>query len=114
MTWKPITLEALNDMICSDVVELSKDKLSLWNKIKVSPVKWQLDPWGNEGGGFWVVGIIGNQCLYYNDIEAGFNWGAYKEFGKIEEYFCDQDDINIAVCKLLNPNMPRCGPPETK
>jgi len=64
-----------------------------WNRIKVTPTKWQLPPWGDDGGGFWVVALIGQECIYYNDIEEGFNTSYYQVFGHIKDYYCEQFDL---------------------
>ena len=65
----------------------------LWGRIKVNPRKWQLPPWGDAGGGFWVVAVVGQQCVYYNDIEGGFNDSPYSLWGHIGEYGCNQTDL---------------------
>lgn len=64
-----------------------------WDKIKIPPQKWQHSPWGDLGGGFWVVALIGRTCVYYNDIEDGFNSSEYERFGYIKDYFCGQLDL---------------------
>jgi hypothetical protein len=89
----------------------------MWEQIKVDPKKWVQHPWGDAGGGFWVAAVIGNQCLFYNDIEEGWNWSDYDAYGEIRDYWCNQDELEIAVQHLLNrvgPEefpIPRCGPP---
>ncbi|MHB0938131.1 MAG: hypothetical protein ACYDCO_24220 [Armatimonadota bacterium] len=89
----------------------------LWELIRIDPEKWQLHPWGDEGGGFWVVAIIGNYCQYYNDIEHGFNWSQYQEHGLISDYWCSQDDLEYGVQSLINAIQglgfsAQAGPPE--
>jgi len=89
----------------------------LWEVIKVMPHKWTQDPWGNEGEGFWVVAIIGGSVLWYNDIEDGFNISSYKTMGTIQEYWCNQDDLEHSVQQVLNliesSSVPyKCGPPQ--
>jgi hypothetical protein len=101
MTWNPISLDELRQNILNEENDLNGDVLFLWRKIKINPRKWHQDPWGNEGGGFWVVGVIGSMCLYYNDIEEGFNWSVFEEYGEIKEYRCEQDTIGFAMVKLF-------------
>jgi hypothetical protein len=31
----------------------------IWEVIKITPEKWQQRPYGDAGGGFWAVGLIG-------------------------------------------------------
>ena len=68
-----------------------------WSRIKISPEKWNLSPWGDEGGGFWVVAVMGQECVYFNDIEDGFNISQYKFFGRIDNYYCDQIELECCV-----------------
>lgn len=35
--------------------------------------------------------------LWFNDIEDGFNRSKYSDFGKIDEYWCNQDRLEIAI-----------------
>lgn len=73
----------------------------LWEAIRIQPEKWALHPWGDESGGFWVVGLIGNVVVWFNEIEDGFNRSLYRRHGVIDEYFCNQDELEIAIQQLL-------------
>jgi len=72
----------------------------LWEFVRVSPTKWQQHPWGDEGGGFWVVGLFGNRALWYNDIELGFNASSYDQFGTISDYVCNQEQPSAANLRM--------------
>ena len=74
----------------------------IWEIIKIHPVKWHQEPYGNEGGGFWVVALIGSTVIWFNDIEGGFNQSSFKKFGFIEEYFCNQDELEWQVQGVIN------------
>ena len=76
---------------------------ALWSCIRIRPTKWSLPPWGNEGGGFWVVAVIGQHCIWYNDIEEGFNLSRFDSFGQIGEYLCNQDDLMQCLLWHLRP-----------
>ncbi|MBV9850490.1 MAG: hypothetical protein JO250_12520 [Armatimonadetes bacterium] len=68
-----------------------------WDRIKIPPEKWQLPPLGDEGGGFWVVAVVGQKCVWYNDIEEGFNISRASQFGQISRYSCNQTDLLIII-----------------
>ena len=68
-----------------------------WNRIKTKSQKWILPPWSNKGEGFWMVAIIGQQCIYYNDIEDGFNVSKCSHFGHINNYYCNQDELLFCI-----------------
>lgn len=98
--WKPITLNELNSEIERTEADLPDEFQSFWKLVKINPVKWVEKEYGDHGGGFWVVAICENKVIYYNDIEDGFNISNYKIIGNIDEYWCNQDELNIAVKKL--------------
>jgi hypothetical protein len=80
---------------------MSPQVFRLWAAIKVPPAKWAEQTYGEVGGGFWVVAIIGNRVIWFNDIEDGFNCSSYVVVGKLAEYICNQDELEIAVQDVL-------------
>ena len=103
--WTSISIDNLRVLIRKRELELNDQQLKFWNQIKIEPEKWEEIEYGNEGGGFWVVAIFRSRVIYYNDIEEGFNISPYKTYGKIEEYWCSQDDLNWSVLLLMNTIM---------
>ena len=100
--WNPISLAELSEGIQVAITKMTKPEKRLWDLISITPSKWIQHPWGDEGGGFWVVAIWGNNCLYYNDIEEGYNTSGFKEYGTIEEYWCNQDELQWVILRILN------------
>ena len=97
MEWQPISEAAIWDKINDAYLRMNPIQGRLWDAIKIIPEKWQLHPYGDVGGGFWVVAIIGRRVLWFNDIEDGFNLSVYSRFGQIEQYWCNQDELEWAV-----------------
>lgn len=118
MEWTPFSEAELREEIEQGVAKMSAPQRWLWKAIKIPPQKWRLPPWGDRGGGFWVVAILGEAVLWYNDIEEGFNRSSYSEFGLIGEYWCNQDELQWTVQHLLDSvetgreSGARAGPPE--
>jgi len=102
MDWSPITEEEIWDRIIAAESRMTFAQMRLWEVIKIMPHKWLQEPWGNMGKGFWVVAIVGSSVLWFNDIEDGFNISTYKSFGRIEEYLCNQDELEHSVQQILN------------
>ena len=100
MAWQPRPLAVLEGDIGLSEYEMDDVTQRWWNMIKVPPTKWRCSPMGDLGGGFWVVGILGERCLYYNDIEAGYNWSSFHEVGTIDEYHSNQSSLNSAIASL--------------
>ncbi|MBK8815510.1 MAG: hypothetical protein IPN42_08410 [Methylococcaceae bacterium] len=102
MNWQPVSESELLDMLNHAENRMTIDQLRLWEIIKIEPEKWQQHPFGNEGDGFWVVGILGQLVIWFNDIEYGFNVSRYKQYGSIDQYWCNQDKLEWTVQSLLN------------
>ncbi|HNB22958.1 MAG TPA: hypothetical protein PKZ32_11085 [Candidatus Melainabacteria bacterium] len=96
--WKPLGRVELEDIIAVAECAMGQSTKLFWDRIKIPPAKWQLSPWGDEGEGFWVVALVGSHCVYFNDIEEGFNISQYKEFGQIQDYRCNQTDLHDCIC----------------
>ena len=62
---------------------MDADQLKLWEVIRFTPEKGSQHPFGDLGGGFWVVAILGGMVIWFNDIEDGFNRSNYKTYGTI-------------------------------
>ncbi len=97
MSWNPTTEENIWDLINCSYERMQPEQRRLWEMIKVIPAKWQQTPWGDRGGGFWVVAVVGSSVVWYNDIEHGFNCSSYSTLGKIEDYLCNQDHLEEVV-----------------
>lgn len=117
MAWKPLTEEGLWDLLNAAWLRMSIQEQRLWEAVRIHPMKWRQSPYGDLGGGFWAVGVIGEIVVWYNDIEDGFNCSRYPNYGEIGEYWCNQDGLDVAIRNLLGriehgydlgPNM---GPP---
>ncbi len=100
--WSPISEGELYDIIMEGENKLTGELWNFWQLIKIPPMKWTEKDYGEEGGGFWSVAICGRKVIWYNDIEDGFNISDYKNYGEIENYCCNQDELNWAVIRLFD------------
>ena len=93
MEWTPASEKDIRAMI-DDGLARAEDSVRLaWETMRTEPEKWKCSPWGDAGGGFWVVGERDGQIVWYNDIEGGFNTSSFCERGTIDEYNCNQGDF---------------------
>ena len=100
--WRSTTLDELQADIRESESRMSAAEAQFWRAVRVAPCKWTCSPYGDEGGGFWVVAVIGRHVLWYNDIEEGFNFSRYTEFGRIDNYMCDQSDLRDRIRTVLD------------
>lgn len=115
--WRPVEIDELRKEMTEAMAEMAPVLLRLWELVRVEPVKWRLPPWGDDGGGFWVVGLIGSRAIWYNDLEMGFNISPYVTVGTIEAYFCNQDEPqwtlhSLCAYLLKDGRWGAFGPPE--
>jgi len=101
MAWQPISEVDLWDKLNHAWDRMTLEQRRVWEAIRVLPEKWTLTPYGDQGGGFWVVGLIGLRVVWYNDIEDGFNRSHYERYGTISDYHCNQDELEITIQGLV-------------
>ena len=102
VTWAPISKSALLERIDLGYSAMPETARRLWSAIRIEPEKWQQHPFGDPGGGFWVVALMGRTVIWYNDIEEGFNRSAYSKYGVIDDYWRNEDELNVTVDYLEN------------
>lgn len=84
----------------AELRELDKRAMRLWERIRIAPEQWSQEQYKGAGP-FWVVGILGKQCLYLNSVEGGWGWGRYVRWGKVGEYHWEQLEIYHVVLQTL-------------
>jgi hypothetical protein len=113
LTWQPISPSALEELVSRELGDCPGDQQRFFAQVRIAPAKWQLPPWGDDGGGFWAVAVYGNRVLWYNDIEDGFNVSTFVVPGEIPqgEYWCNQDELRWALPRLQGDLGIRLGAP---
>jgi hypothetical protein len=99
--WQPIPLEELDALVSESVGKSDVPSRNLFAALRIEPEKWALSPWGDKGGGFWVVGVLGRTAIWYNDIEDGFNVSRFEEWGRLSEYWCNQLELTHVLARLF-------------
>ena len=100
--WEPITKSALRARVAQGEARMNPSQRRLWEAVRIDPEKWQQHPYGDQGKGFWVVALVGRTVIWYNDIEEGFNRSRYSTYGTIDDYLCNQDELELTVQYVLN------------
>jgi hypothetical protein len=93
--WAPVNKSRILKDIeyCDDILFSNPDCLKFWEYIKIQPEKWTEKTMGEDGGGFWVVAILGKSVIYYNDIEEGYNFSSFTKYGEIDHYYPNQMEL---------------------
>ena len=119
-TLPPLPEDKLWDLINQHTEKFRPIEERLWEMIRIPPVRWQEHHYGGQTGGFWAVAVFGQQVIWYNEIEEGFNLSNFHRYGEIAEYWCDQlnlDDVVVRLTHALQTGGPayvsRMGPPQS-
>ena len=91
--WKPMSEITIWEMITLGWERMSHPQRRLWEIIRIDPVRWRHESYRQEGAEFWVVAIYGQTLVWYNDIEDGFNLSRWSMPGVINDYGCNQLDL---------------------
>jgi len=100
MEWEPASEVAIWEKINGAERRMSPAIFRFWETVRIVPTKWKQTPWGDAGKGFWVVGVLGQIAIWYNDIEEGFNYSAHVDFKEIRDYWCNQDELEHTLIAL--------------
>ena len=95
--WQPIAEVALRARVAQGEARMSAAQLRMWETIRIEPEKWQQHPYGDAGAGFWVVALAGRTVIWYNDVEEGFNRSRYSVYGTIDDYWCNEDELEVTM-----------------
>ena len=99
MKWEPITKVELVTLIDSEIKKCTITKyVEVFNKYKVEPYQVEIDRSGKIENVF-VVAENGNEVMFYEDVEEGFNISSINENGIISEYSVNQDECWVAAKK---------------
>ena len=100
MAVKPTTEAGIWDLVNEGSSQMTPAEGPLWDAVRIHPEKWEQHPYGDSQGGFWVVGLFGRRVIWFNDIEDGFNVSSYGRYGLIDDYWCNQDNLEIAIRRI--------------
>ena len=100
--WTPISQNALLARISQGYARMTRAQQRLWDAIRIKPEKWQQHPYGDKGGGFWAVGLVAQTVIWYNDVEDGFNRSVYSAHGLIDDYWRNDDELDVTIQYLTN------------
>ena len=114
MDWDTVDREAIDELVAEGLAKATPDERAVFSRAAVTPEKWQLSPWGDPGGGFWIVAVLEDRVLWFNDIEDGFNVSRFVVRGTIPraEYWCNQDELGSALKALAGAPQGKFGAPE--
>jgi hypothetical protein len=101
MPSSPISEAQIWDELNSAWPQMGIRQQRLWEIIRVAPEKWRLHSHSDTLSGFWAVGIIGRNVIWYNQAEGCFMRSAYQTSGIIAEASGHAGNLHDVVQGLL-------------
>jgi hypothetical protein len=70
--------------------------IRLWERIRIPPRRWRSSQYPGTTP-VWVIAVLGCRCMYYNELEGGWGWGRYTDYGTVSEFHWQNDEIHHVV-----------------
>ncbi|HEX7286922.1 MAG TPA: hypothetical protein VF532_12115 [Candidatus Angelobacter sp.] len=96
MAWRPANIEDVKAIVAEDLRDCDPEQIATWNRYAVEPFLAPLERYGNMES-VVVVARRGNDVIYWEDIEDGFNVSPISADGRILEHCCNQDELKHAL-----------------
>lgn len=92
----PATVDDVKKIVENDLARCNNDKLLIYKKYAVAPY---LAPIVRNGKLEMAVVVArkGQEVIYWEDVEEGFNISPVDNDGKILNHLCNQDDLPLAL-----------------
>lgn len=94
--WKPATVEYVKQLVERGLLDCDAEQLAVFKKFAVQPYNAPIMRYGNKEM-VVVIARNGNQVIYYEDVDDGFNVSPTDSNGDILEHWCNQDDLKFAL-----------------
>ena len=114
MEWRPAKVEEVQDVIQCDLVNCDAEQLMAFRQYAVQPYCAPILRYGKKDQ-VVVVARKGNEVIYWEDIEEGFNVSPVAEDGQVLEHWCDQNELRFALNSWIEdrPGRAKLGPAVT-
>jgi len=110
--WRPTTQKELEVIIREQLAVCTPMQRETFGKYRVPMQRVVIQRYGKTEYVF-VVAQRGQEAMYYEDIEEGFNFSPLDADGNILEHWCSQDELKYALWHWMGrPQQYRAGPAE--
>ena len=94
--WQPATVDEVNEIVASDLKACDSEQLAAFKRFRVEPFVAPIMRYGKMES-VVVVARNGDQVIYYEDVEDGFNVSPISSDGQVLEHWCNQDELRFAL-----------------
>jgi len=96
MAWRPATIEEVRQIVEEPLEQCDDEQLAVFDGYAVEPYAAPILRYGEMEAAV-VVARRGNEVIYWEDIEEGFNLSALSSDGRILEHWCNHDELRFAL-----------------
>ncbi len=93
--WVPISATDLDRLLRDELAVCQPELVVVFERYRVVPFRAPLQ--SDTLKDVFVVARRGNEALYYEDVEEGFNFSRMSEDGRLLEHWCNQDGLRFAL-----------------
>jgi hypothetical protein len=94
--WQPTTIAEVNEIVAMDLKACDADQLAAFDKYRVEPFSAPIVRYGQPESVI-VVARNGDQVIYWEDVEDGFNVSPISPDGRVLEHWCNDDQLRFAL-----------------
>ena len=96
MAWSAATVPQVREIVLRDISACSNKQIATFLRYEVEPYFAPIRRYGNLEN-VVVVARKGDEVLYWEDVEEGFNISPLDADGSILGHFCNQDELCVAL-----------------
>ncbi len=96
MTWTPTTIEEAKAIVREQLAACDDEQRLAYSTYAVEPFLARIERFGGLEE-VVVVAKKGNEAMYWEDVEEGFNIAPIDENGLLLARWCNQDDLMHAL-----------------
>lgn len=97
-TWRPITADEMQSLIDEPLKDCTPEQREIFDRYRVALRPTPLERYGQLETVF-VVAQRGNEVMYYEDVEDGFNFSPLTADGRVAQHWCNQDELKYALIR---------------
>jgi hypothetical protein len=94
--WHPATIEEVKKIVRADLADCDEEQIRAFKRYAVEPYVAPILRYG-ELENVAVVARKGDEVIYWEDVEEGFNLSPIAPNGRILEHWCNQDELRFAI-----------------
>jgi hypothetical protein len=94
--WRPATEDAVSEIVATDLTACDAEQLAAFKKYGVEPFSAPIMRHGKVES-VVVIARNGDQVIYWEDVEDGFNISPIGADGTVLEHRCNDDELRFAL-----------------